>query len=91
MGATVSGAPVAQASNEFEVLLVNGPSVAAWLACETQWRIVAGPARLHWIGLDYGAVDIVLRRLEIADADKVFRDLQVMEGEALSVFWGTES
>jgi hypothetical protein len=37
-----------------------------------------------WIGLDYVAVDVVLRRMGLGD--EVFADLQVMERAALDVF-----
>ncbi|MBC9246744.1 DUF1799 domain-containing protein [Paracoccus sp. 11-3] len=67
-------------------MLANGDAIAAWLAVETQWRVVVAPAALIWLGLDYPAVDVVLRRTQFADPDAVFRDLQVMEGSALEVF-----
>ncbi|WP_323041579.1 DUF1799 domain-containing protein [Gemmobacter sp.] len=66
-----------------EVLPVNWPSVLAFLACETQWRTAGTLAGLIWLGLDYPAVDVVLRRVA-PEAD--FRDLQVMERGALEVF-----
>ncbi len=62
----------------------NWPSFMAFLSCETQWRIAVGLGGAIRLGLDYAAVDTVLRRLKCADA--VFGDLQVMEREALSVF-----
>lgn len=64
----------------------NGPAVRAWLAVETQWRVVAGLGGIVWLGLDYAAVDVVLRRLPIDGADQVFADLMIMETEALEVF-----
>ena len=67
----------------FEVQPANWPAVTAFLACETQWRVAAGLAGLVWIGLDYGAVDVVLRRI---GSDAAFADLQVMEDAALDVF-----
>lgn len=66
-----------------EVLPANWPSVMAWLDCETQWRAVAGRAGIIWLGLDYQAVDVVLRRT--AAPDGVFADLQLMERIALDV------
>lgn len=65
----------------------NWLSVCAFLACETQWRAIAGMmGGLVWLGLDYSAVDVVLRRLGFDDPDSVFADLQVMEDAALAVF-----
>ena len=83
LGATVPALP-AQAEEGFAIWPENWPSLCAFLACETQWRI--GPA--GWMGLDYPAVDVVLRRLKFDDA--VFADLQDMEREALAVFMEEE-
>lgn len=70
----------------------NWQSVCAFLACETQWRAVpmtvgnmaAIATSVIWLGLDYSAVDVVLRRLSAAL--DVFADIQVMERAALDVF-----
>lgn len=70
----------------FEVALANADTIRAWLACATQWRVLAGAGAAIWLGLDYAGVDVVLRRLGLADPDAVFADLQLMEGEALSTF-----
>lgn len=63
----------------------NADSLDAWLGCDSQWRIAAGMGGLIWLGLDYAGVEIVLRRSRLMDPDAVFRDLQIMEGEALKV------
>lgn len=70
---------------DYEIMLANLDALNAWLACVTQWRVVVG-MRFVWLGLDYTAVDVVLRRQRPADPDSVFRDLQLMEDEALAVF-----
>ncbi len=62
----------------------NWKSVCAFLDCQTQWRAVATLAGVVWLGLDYQAVDVVMRRLDLDSA--VFADIQVMEREALDVF-----
>lgn len=49
----------------------------AWLRVQTQWR--TGPSGV--IGLDYTAVDVVLRRNKAGD--EVFDGLQIMERAAL--------
>lgn len=47
----------------------------------TQWR--TGPSGA--IGLDYGALPIVLRALGVRRSPELFHDIQTMEGEALRV------
>lgn len=86
MGATFapSALPPKLTEEAFEVMPANWKSVCAYLACETQWRAVATMAGVIWLGLDYSATDVVLRRMQ-AD-DEVFGALQVMETEALDVF-----
>lgn len=69
----------------FSVMRSNADSLDAWLGCDSQWRIAAGMGGLIWLGLDYSAVDVVLRRAQVADPDAVFMDLQIMEGAALKV------
>lgn len=84
--------PEAQPSTDFEIMAVNWQSVCAFLACETQWRalpVVMGQrgqitTDLMWLGLDYAAVDIVLRRSRCPE--DVFADLQLMERAALDAF-----
>lgn len=67
----------------FEVMAVNWPAVTTFLACETQWRCAATMAGLIWLGLDYTAVDVVLRR---RGTEVDFADLLLMEQAALDVF-----
>lgn len=57
-------------------------SVKAFLACETQWRVVSTMSQLIWIGLDYAGAKVMLDFQELA-TPKIFRDLQVMEAAAL--------
>jgi len=87
-------APIIPADTEvFEVMPCNWQSVCAFLACETQWQALPMTAghgmggigtSVIWLGLIYPAVDVVLRRLGLAD--EVFGDLQVMERAALDAF-----
>ncbi|TCT37425.1 DUF1799 domain-containing protein [Martelella mediterranea] len=69
-----------------EIMASNRDSMKAFLAVATQWRVAAGLAGLIWIGLDYNAVDVVLRRMSFSDP--VFSDLQVMEASALAILNG---
>ncbi|QHI99365.1 hypothetical protein GT347_16095 [Xylophilus rhododendri] len=56
------------------------PAVRLMVAMATQWRMgPSGP-----VGLDYAALDRVLRSLRLADPDDaIFQDLQVLESAAL--------
>lgn len=75
----------ARASPEaFEIWPENWASLHAWLACETQWRVLTGSGGHDYQGLDYTAVDVVMRRLRLED--EVFADLQEMERAALATF-----
>ena len=85
MGAEIA-AEAAQDEDGFEVMLANADTIKAWLACGTQWRVAAGMTCLIWLGLDYAGVDVVLKRMQPADPDAVFQDLQLMEDEALDTF-----
>ena len=75
---------VSQETEVFNVRKDNWDSLCAFLDCQTQWRIATGMTGAVWLGLDYVAVDVVLRRLRLPDA--VFGDLQVMEMAALTTF-----
>ncbi len=86
MGVAVEVAAEKRQPDAFEVMRANADAIDAWLACESQWRCIsAAPGSILWLGLDYGAVDVVLRRRKWTDPDRVFVDLQVMEGAALEV------
>lgn len=78
------------AKDAVEVMAQNRESILAWLAVETQWRVASGIGDLLWLGLDYSAVDVVLRRTAPDKPDEVFADLMMMEAEALSVFRGQD-
>lgn len=87
MGVAIAPEDIPQTDEHegFEVHPANWPSMIAFLACDTQWRVAATMAGLIWLGLDYQGVDIVLRRSALDDPDAVFADLQVMEAAALDV------
>lgn len=89
MGVEITDLPEASAEPEaFEVMAQNADSLQLWLAVETQWRLAIGLGGSSWLGLDYSAVDVVLRRVGLskARANEVFGDLMVMEAAALSTF-----
>ena len=62
----------------------NWPALLAWLDCATTWRIVIAPGGLIWLGLDYVAVDVVLRRRG-DEGDETFALLRAMEQAALPI------
>ena len=63
----------------------NWEALLVFLGCTTQWR--AAPAGLAgvimYFGLDYPAVDVLLRGRNGRDA--IFADLRVMEAAALPI------
>ncbi len=69
---------------DIEVWDQNWPAMSAFLAMETQWRIVAGIGSIMRTGLDYPALAMVLRT-EL-DPQPVFDDIRVMERAALNLF-----
>lgn len=67
----------------FELWDINWQSFDAFLACETQWRFLAGFGAVACLGLDWPAVDVLLRRRGLDD--EAFEDLRVMENAAVEV------
>tara|TARA_R110002020_G_scaffold34066_34_gene103955 strand:- start:5497 stop:5859 length:363 start_codon:yes stop_codon:yes gene_type:complete len=68
----------------FEVWDINWSSFTAFLACENQWRVAAGFGFVMRLGLEWNAVDILLRRRGLGDRE--FEDMLVMERAALDIF-----
>jgi hypothetical protein len=63
---------------------MNWQSLLAFLDVATQWRTQIAPSgAIVWFGLDYVALDIVLRRRRAGD--DVFDDVMEMERAALKV------
>lgn len=83
MGAALP-APRVTADEALGIWPENWDALCAFLACETQWRVATGLGGTRYLGLDYTAVDVVMRRRGIPD--EVFADLQEMERVALSTF-----
>lgn len=85
MGASIEPSEDTQIEEPpFEVWEQNWSSLLAFLACETQWDFVGTMQGAFRRGLNYPAVEIVLRRLKLDDG--VFWDLQTMESAALDAF-----
>ena len=67
----------------------NWDALSAFLALATQWRAAVGAAGMIWLGLDYCAADVIMRRLR--SPEHVFADLMIMEASALPVLNGGRS
>jgi hypothetical protein len=69
----------------FELWDINADPWALFLALESAWRFLPAGMSVIWLGLDYGAVDVFMRRRAIEDADgKLFADLMILEDEAVA-------
>lgn len=68
----------------FEIWDVNWDSLTAFLDLASQWRWALGLGAAARLGLDWTAVDLLLRRRGLGD-DR-FEDLIAMEAAALEEF-----
>lgn len=61
---------------DFEIEADNWPVIEVWMVCQTQWRVSMNGR----CGLDYVALDVVMRRMGVDDASgAIFAGVQVME------------
>ncbi|MFZ5530292.1 MAG: DUF1799 domain-containing protein [Pseudomonadota bacterium] len=74
-----------EARTDFTIWPENSVSCDVFLACCTQWR--TGPMG-GCLGLDYPALECVMRMMQVEDIPKVFRDVRIMEAAALEVMNG---
>lgn len=83
MGVEISGeAPQPTSGDAIEILPDAWDALNAFLTLETQWKFLSGLGGSEHIGLDYGAVEIILRRLDLPD--DTFFDILEMERAALA-------
>lgn len=75
--------PAAQIEEAIAIMPNAWPSLHAFLACQTQWRIAVGMSGMLWLGLDYPACKLVLD--DINAPAHVFADLRVMEAAAMPI------
>ncbi len=63
------------------------PVMRLFSSLRSQWRTLAGPGGLVFTGIDYGAIEPVMRllKLQVANTERLFEHLRVMEMEALRV------
>jgi hypothetical protein len=69
----------------FDVMRANWRAVMAFVALETQWRVVAGPSGLIWCGLDYAATAAAFRGRNRRAWQRLLGELKEMEAAALAV------
>lgn len=74
-----------RASDDFEVHEDNWEAVNLFIDLGTQWRVVGTFGGKAFLGLDYTAVDAVLRlrRVHVSRRASLFEDLRTMEDAAL--------
>ena len=75
--------PAAKPKTALDIMPTNWTPVAAFLACQTQWRVVATMGGLVFLGVDYAEARSALADLD-APASKI-ADLRVMEAAALPI------
>lgn len=66
----------------------NWRSLEFFLGIEHQWVIVSGMAGVHYVGLNYPAIESVMRTLSPVPKKQrpaLFNDLRVMERAALEI------
>lgn len=79
-----------------EVWDVNWSALDVFLGCQTQWRrivmMAVGPGGAIpctiFEGLDYQAVETVMRRRGVGEDDRLFGDIQAMEAAAQPILNG---
>jgi len=64
----------------------NWPSLMAFLACDTQWRVVGSMVGFMWIGLDWAGCTARLAHRPSSEA--IFADMAIMEDAALAILNG---
>lgn len=73
----------AQPAEMMEIMPNNWESFTAFIACQTQWRMLAGMGGVIWTGLDYGSSKLVLDDRNAKPG--VFADVRRMESAALPI------
>ena len=75
--------------DDYEVLPDAWPAWKTFSASRTQWRIAtSGMGKVHYLGLDYTSVEVVMRRVAKVPAkeqDEVFSLVQLMEHTAKQI------
>lgn len=58
-------------------------ALSVFLACRTQWRVIAGMGGVQYQGLDYGALESIMRMKGVDDTAAVLDQVQHIEAGAL--------
>ncbi len=61
--------------NHFAVLPENWHAVCAFVRMSDQWRVVMGMGGMHWLGLDFAALPVVLAATKQRVAEHLRRPL----------------
>ncbi|MGM8931385.1 DUF1799 domain-containing protein [Salinicola halophyticus] len=72
-------------SNDTELWPDHREAFELFGACATQWRVIAGMGGVHHQGIDYPALESVMRMRGIADQPARFEQIRHIEAGALSV------
>lgn len=72
----------------YEIWPCNWPAVQVFVACATQWRWLLAATQALRVGLEYTAVEAVMRmqRVPARERPAVLARVQVMERAALQVW-----
>lgn len=65
-------------------------ALQVFLSCGSQWRTIAGAKAIIYQGLDYGAIETVIRLRGIAEPWQVFEQVGQIERGALEVINGAQ-
>lgn len=69
----------------FELWEEHATAFGVFRACRTQWRIVAGMGGAHYQGLDYTAMESVMRMQGIEPSAELLEQIQHIEAGAVGV------
>lgn len=79
-------------TNDHEALWARHlPAFAAFLLCQTQWRVAVGMGASRYIGLDYSGCDVALRGAGVQLTPAQWADFQVIERAAMAALNGGDA
>lgn len=74
-----------QPTDDFEVFEDNWQTLLFFLKLGTQWNVLSGMSSSHRLGLNYPAVESLMRlkRIPLAERETLFNSITMMEHAAL--------
>ena len=72
-------------ASDIELWPAHREAFELFAACATQWRVIAGMAGVHHQGIDYPALESVMRMKGVDDQPTRFEQIQHIEAGALGV------